>query len=96
MTNRYTIAEIKRIVLKITDRYGVTNVRIFGSFARGEQTESSDIDLLVDFPEKFTLLQHSGLKIDLEKALERKVDVVSSRSIKPRLKKYILPEAQAL
>lgn len=96
MLHNPTISEIKPIVLKITDKYGVTNVRIFGSFARGEQSESSDIDLLVDFPEKFTLLQHSGLKIDLEEALERKVDVVSGAAIKPRLKKYILPEAKTL
>lgn len=83
-------------ILKITRKYGVRNVRIFGSFARGEQRKTSDVDLLVDLPKGMTLFELSGLKIDLEEALKRKVDVVSARSIKPALRPYILADARPL
>lgn len=87
---------MRPIVRRIAERYGVRNVRIFGSFARGEQRPSSDVDLLVDLPDEMSLLDMSGLKIALEKALRRRVDVVSSRAIKPALHDRILAEARAL
>jgi len=90
------MAQLKPIVLRVTREYGVSNVRIFGSFARGEQHKTSDIDLLVDLPDTMSLLDLSGLKIDLEEALQRKVDVVPARSIKPALRDRILAEACAL
>ena len=83
-------------MLQITHQYGVRNVRIFGSFAREEQRTSSDIDLLVDLPDRMSLLDLSGLKIDLEDALKRKVDVIPARSIKPALRENILADARAL
>ena len=83
-------------VLKIAKEYGVTNVRIFGSFACGEQRQTSDIDLLVDLPGHMDLFELSGLKIDLEEAVHRKVDIVPSDSIKPALRKKILSTAQPL
>jgi len=91
-----TIAKLRPIVLRVTGEYGVTNVRIFGSFARGEQRKTSDVDLLVDLPEGMSLLDLSGLKIDLEDALKRKVDVVPARSIKPALRENILADARLL
>jgi hypothetical protein len=91
-----TIDQIRPIVLRITNDYGVTNVRIFGSFARGEQRKSSDVDLLIDLPKGMSLWDLSGLKIDLEDALGRKVDVVPARNIKPTLRKYILADARVL
>ena len=91
-----TVARLKPIVLRVTKRYGATNVRIFGSFARGEQRATSDIDLLVDLPENTSLFDPSGLKIDLEEALQRKVDVLTVRSLSPYLRERILQEAKAL
>ena len=91
-----TIAELKPAVLRVTNAYGVRNVRIFGSFARGEQRQTSDVDLLVDLPKGMTLFTLSGLKIDLEDALKRKVDVVPSDSIKPLLREHILADARPL
>ena len=91
-----TVAQIRPIVLKITRAHGVKNVRIFGSFARGEQGKRSDIDLLVDLPESMSLLGHVGLKLELEEALRRKVDVVPADCIKPRLRQYILADARPL
>jgi len=83
-------------IVAITRAYGVRNVRIFGSFARGEQRPTSDIDLLVDLPDGMTLFELSGLKIDLEETLKRSVDIVSARSIKPALREAILADARAL
>ena len=91
-----TVAQLRPIVLRVTQEYGVTNVRIFGSFARGEQRKTIDIDLLVDLPDTMSLLDLSGLKIDLEEALKRKVDVVPARSIKLALRDRIFAEARAL
>lgn len=91
-----SITELRGVVLQITHQYGVSNVRIFGSFARGEQRKTSDVDLLVDLPDHMSLLDLSGLKIDLEEALKRKVDVIPARSIKPALRDSILADARAL
>lgn len=85
--------ELRPIVLRIAKRYGVTNVRLFGSFARGDQRRQSDVDLLVDLPKGMTLFQLSGLKIDLQEALSRKVDVVPADTIKPVLRSRILADA---
>jgi uncharacterized protein len=91
-----TLGSMRPIVRRITRKYGVQNVRVFGSFARGEQRNASDIDLLVDLPNDMSLLDLSGLKIALEDALKRRVDVVPSRSIKPALRARILAEARTL
>lgn len=91
-----TVAQIKPAVIRITRLYGVRNVRIFGSFARGEQRKTSDVDLLIDPPKNMSLIDLSGLKIDLEEALHRKVDVVIARSIKPALRENILADARPL
>ena len=87
---------MKPAVLRITREYGVRNVRIFGSFARGEQRRTSDVDLLVDLPKGMTLLELVGLKLDLEEQLGRKVDVIPADSIKRALRPYILADARPL
>ncbi len=83
-------------VLRIAQARGVRNVRVFGSFARGEQRAASDIDLLVEMPEGSSLFDLARLKVELEEALGRKVDVVPDDSIKPVLRDRILAEARAL
>lgn len=82
--------------LRIAKKYGAKNIRIFGSFARGEQTKRSDIDLLVRMPKGSSLFDIAGLKIDLEKALKKKVDIVQDHCIKPALRSRILSEARSL
>ena len=62
---------------------------IFGSVARGEENENSDIDILAEFQPKATLLDLSGIKISLEERLGKKVDILSTRSINPEFVKYI-------
>jgi hypothetical protein len=94
--NLRTLETVRGPIHRIARKYGVRNVRIFGSFARGEQHRTSDIDLLVDLPDGMTLIQLSGLKIDLEEALKRSVDVLTEDSLSPYLRERILQEARPL
>ena len=87
--NKATITET---MIPILDRNGVIKATLFGSFASGEGTEDSDIDLLVEFEKGKSLLDLVGLKIELEETLGRKVDVVTYNSINPLLKDSILKE----
>ena len=80
-------------IKEICDRYGATDVALFGSFVRGEATLDSDVDLLVTFPRGKTLLDLVGLELDLREALNRKVDVVSRGGLSPYIGPRILAEA---
>jgi hypothetical protein len=75
------------------ERRGAHNIRVFGSVARGDQRRDSDIDFLVDFEPGRSLLDLTGLWLDLEAALGCKVDVVSSRGLKPRLASEAMRDA---
>jgi len=83
-------------ILRLCARYGARNVRVFGSVARGEADEQSDIDLIVDFEPGRSLLDHAGLWLELRELLGVKVDVVSSRGIKARIRERVLREAVPL
>ena len=80
-------------ILSIAARHGARNVRVFGSVARGEDDDKSDIDLLVEFESGRSLLDHAGLWLELQDLLGCKVDVVSERGIKPRIRERVLREA---
>jgi uncharacterized protein len=83
-------------ILLIADKYGATNLRVFGSVSRGDERPDSDIDLLVDLQQTWTLLDHIGMMQDLEDLLQRKVDVAVARGLKERFRDRILREAIAL
>ena len=83
-------------ILEVTSKYGASNVRIFGSVARGQADSSSDVDLLVEFKPGTTLLDHAGLVLELEALLGVKVDVVSDNGLRERIRERILREAVAL
>ncbi len=83
----------KREILRIAEKHGAHNVRIFGSVARGEADERSDIDLIVEFEPERSLLDHAALWLELQELLGCKVDVVSDRGIKPRIRERVLREA---
>ena len=83
-------------ILALAEKRGAHNVRVFGSLARGDQSSDSDIDLLVDFEPGRSLLDLTGLWLDLEKVLGCKVDVVSSRGLKPRLALEVTRDAVSL
>lgn len=77
-------------------RHHVRELSLFGSAARGEMRPDSDIDLLVEFlPDADVgLVEHAGLMLDLQKLLGRKVDLVSKNGLKPRIRNYVLADAQ--
>lgn len=78
----------------IKGRFGVKRIGLFGSFARGEELDKSDVDVLVEFAEgKKTFDNFMELKFYLEELFGRDVDLVIETAIKPRLKNYILREA---
>ena len=83
-------------IISIAARHGARNVRVFGSVARGEDDDKSDIDLLVEFESGRSLLDHAGLWLELQDLLGCKVDVVSERGIKPRIRERVLREAVPL
>jgi len=80
-------------ILDLALRHGASNVRVFGSLARGEGNEDSDLDLLVTLEEGRSLLDLAGLKQDLEDLVHRPVDVVIERALSPYLRDRVLSEA---
>lgn len=83
-------------ILRTAAKHGARNVRVFGSVARGEADEESDLDLLVEMEPGRSLLDRAALWLALQEVLGRKVDVVSDRGIKPRIRERVLREAVPL
>jgi predicted nucleotidyltransferase len=86
------LEEIKLKIIPILKKYNVKKAGIFGSYARGEQRETSDIDILVDIDDDLSLLDFASLKVELEGALGKKVDLVEYTTIKSKLRKEILKD----
>lgn len=83
---------IKKKITPILKRQGVTKAALFGSVVRGELKKTSDIDVLIQFKSGKSLFDLVGLKLELEKLLKRKVDVVTYNSLHPLLRDRILNE----
>ncbi len=83
-------------ILETAERHGATNVRIFGSRARGEAHAESDLDLLIRPGPGMSLFDLINLQLDLQELLGIKVDVVSENGLHPLLKENILDEARPL
>jgi predicted nucleotidyltransferase len=83
-------------ILRVADRYGARRIRVFGSVARGEADERSDIDFLVDLEGGRSLLDLGGLLMDLQSLLGRRVDVVTERGLRQRIRSRVLDEAVPL
>jgi len=83
-------------ILAIARRHGVTNIKVFGSFARGEAGPHSDLDLLIEAGPQTTAFFPGGLVTDLEEALGRRVDVVEEEGLHHLLRDRIHAEAIAL
>jgi predicted nucleotidyltransferase len=95
----WTLEELKQRreqIIAIAARYGAKNVRVFGSVARGESGPDSDVDIVVEFEPGRSLLDHGGLLMDLQDALGCKVDVISARGMRNRLRSRVEAEAIAL
>ena len=90
------LARVRAEILAAASRHGATNVRVFGSVARGEADAASDVDFLVDFEPGRSLLDLAGLLIDLEDLLGHPVDVVTEPGLKARIRQRVLAEAVAV
>jgi len=87
-----TIEEIKEKIIPILKKYDVKKAGIFGSVARGEEGSDSDIDILVEIKKRMSLLEFVGLKLELEEAIKRRVDLGEYETIKPIIKDKILKD----
>ena len=83
-------------ILRLAAKRGARNVRVFGSVARGESDAKSDVDFLVDLEPGRSLLDLGGLQRDLEELLAARVDVVSSRGLRERVRERVLRDAVPL
>jgi predicted nucleotidyltransferase len=86
------VQEIIKIATPILIKNRVKKAALFGSMARQEFNEKSDIDILVEVDDSCSLLDFIGIKIDLEDAFHRKVDLVEYKSVREELKKHILSD----
>jgi hypothetical protein len=91
-----TLRQKREAILEIARRYGAHDVRIFGSVARGENTEASDVDIVVRFESGRTLLDHAGLIGQLEDLLGVKVDVIDADGMRPRFRAVVEKESLPL
>lgn len=84
--------DLRERVSDILRSHGVVKAAVFGSVARGEEGAESDVDFLVELEAGRTLLDLSGLRLDLIDRLDREVDVVTYRALHPKLRDQILRE----
>ena len=96
MITEEDIRQKRDAILEIARRHGAFDVRIFGSVARNEATEGSDLDLIVRFAPHRSLLDHAGLIGDLEDLLGVKVDVIDADGMRPRFRAVVEKEAVPL
>jgi predicted nucleotidyltransferase len=91
-----TLRSRRKEILLLAERYKAEDVRIFGSVARGDASETSDVDLLVHFRAGASLFDLIGLQQDTSDLIHTKVDVVSDEGLSPYLARRILSEAVTL
>ena len=90
--------KIRRRLPELREKYGVSSLKIFGSFVHGSQNQRSDVDLLVEFEENrpLTLLQFIALEREIGVLVGRKVDLVERKTLKPSIGRRVLAEAEAV
>ena len=90
MNAQDVLTKLRELKPIITERYKVREISLFGSFVRGEQGTSSDIDLLAEFEENADLFDLIGLALYLEEIFQRQVDVVPKRALRAELRESVL------
>jgi predicted nucleotidyltransferase len=96
MTASDIVKEKREEILAIARKHGAFNVRVFGSVARGDADEESDIDLLVDLDAERSLFDLGALVEELNESIGRHVDVVTERGLRERIRDRVVGEAVAL
>lgn len=87
------LREKREDILRLAEAYGASDVRVFGSVARGEADEKSDIDLLVKMKDDYSLFDLGGLWADMQDLLGCHVDVVPETGLRDRIKDRVMKEA---
>ncbi|RLC77688.1 MAG: hypothetical protein DRI61_11060 [Chloroflexi bacterium] len=90
---RRTVDEIRQLIIPVLKKHNVARAAVFGSVATGKAGEKSDVDLLVEFRGRKSLLDLVALKLELEETLGSEVDVLTFKSLHPKLRRRILGEA---
>ena len=93
MSKEQIIAALRVTLPTVRQKYHVRRLALFGSAARGEQTEASDIDLLVEFDEPIGFFDFMRLEASLADVLHAKVDLVSAKALKPVIRDEVLRQA---
>ena len=96
MTIEEHVRDRREEILRLAATHGASNVRIFGSVARGDAGPRSDVDFLVDMGPEHSLFDRLALLVDLREALGREVDVATEQVLRPELRKRVLQEAVPL
>ena len=86
------IKKIKMDITNLKKNYGIKKIGVFGSYARGEETRESDVDILVEFHETPDLFKFFSLEEYLEKLLNKKIDMVRPQGLKAKIKDNVLSE----
>ena len=93
---RERLETLRPAVLEVAQRYGASNLRVFGSVALNQEHEDSDLDLLVDLPPSQSLLALVGIAQELEQLLGCPVDVAEPDSLHPLIRSEVLQQAVGL
>ena len=96
MTTWETLRRQKGKIERLASRYGVLNLRVFGSVARKEDKDDSDVDFLVDMKPEASLLDLGGFLMDLQDLLGKRVDLVTEKSLHWYIRDKVLREAKPL
>jgi predicted nucleotidyltransferase len=90
---REIIGSHREQILALANKYGASDVRVFGSVAKGTADERSDVDFLVDLAPGRSLLDLGGLLYELQHLLDRDVDMITAASLRDRIRDRVLKEA---
>ena len=96
MVSLNEIQNQKGTIIELANRYGIRNIRIFGSFANGDSNENSDLDLLVTMDRNRSLLDRIGFMHDLQDLLHIKVDVVNENALHHLIRQKVIEEGISL
>ena len=96
MTFKYILKKQRTEIYQIAGLYGAHNIRVFGSVNKESDRPDSDVDFLVDLEKDRSLLDLAGLAYDLQRLLNRKVDVVTENGLHWYIKEKIISEAEPL
>jgi predicted nucleotidyltransferase len=94
--NLINLQQRKTEILALCQKYHASNVRVFGSVARGDNREDSDIDLLVEMPSQVSFLRLVSLHQELLDLLGRRVDIAIERNLPPLIREQVLRDAKVL